>query len=160
MEEIFNYIMEITEYFSCENKEHWRREIPAAQWSAAGFLVHLLGDDDERKKALGEYTKLFLMTDGTKLASFCVLSQKDCIEDDKLFPWIGFVFTFPEYRGKRFSEKLIAHAENTALKNGWNRVYIATDHIGLYEKYGYAYMETRKDCWGESSRIYYKDLII
>lgn len=151
--------MEIIEYFSDKNKEHWRREISAAQWSAAGFLVHLLDNDEERENALGEYAKLFLMTDAKRLVSFCTLSIKDCIEDDKLFPWIGFVYTFPEYRGNRFSEKLISHAENTALENGWSRAYIATDHIGLYEKYGYVYMESRKDCWGELSRIYYKNLI-
>lgn len=38
-------------------------------------------------------------------------------------------------------------------------IYLATDHTGLYEKYGNLYLETRKDYWNDDARIYYKLLI-
>ena len=30
--------------------------------------------------------------------------------------------------------------------------------LGMYKKYGYTYLETRKDYWNDDSRIYYKKL--
>ena len=73
-----------------------------------------------------------------------------------MFPWIGFVFTSPEYRGHRYSEIVINAACNEATKFGCKRVYLATDHIGFYEKYGFTYVENRIDIYNEDSRIYYK----
>ena len=37
-------------------------------------------------------------------------------------------------------------------------VYIATDHVGLYEKYGYTYLENRIDCRGSDQRVLYRDI--
>lgn len=75
-----------------------------------------------------------------------------------MFTWIGFVFTFPEYRGNRYSGQLIQHACEYGKNKGDKVVYIATDHIGLYEKYGFEYKENRIDIYNENSRIYYKNL--
>ena len=41
-----------------------------------------------------------------------------------------------------------------ARQNGENRVYIATDHANVYEKYGCTYLDSRSDIDGEISRIY------
>lgn len=45
-----------------------------------------------------------------------------------------------------------AKSENNSI------VYLGTDHTELYEKYGYTYLETRKDYWNDEARIYYKKL--
>ena len=66
--------------------------------------------------------------------------------------------TFPEYRGRRLMGTLISHAISEAKKQGAEKIYICTDHVGLYEKYGFTYMESRPDVWGEISRIYYQDI--
>ena len=60
-----------------------------------------------------------------------------------LTPWIGFVFTEPVYRGHRYAGQLLTHAEKCAHKLGYSKIYICTDHVGLYEKYGYLYQENR-----------------
>ena len=54
--------------------------------------------------------------------------------------------------------KLIEHACAVAREHGAARVYLATDHIGLYEKYDFTYLENRVDHDGEDSRIYIRDL--
>ena len=41
---------------------------------------------------------------------------------------------------------------------GRETVYISTDHIGLYEKYGYDFFKTAKSVGGEETRIYRKKL--
>ena len=147
--------MKIFDYFSGKEAE-WIDKIRTCDWSAAKFLADLL-EQNKFHETLGGGS-LFIMSDGEKLVSFCTLTEKDCIEDDSLFPWIGFVFTVPEYRGNRYSGELIAHACAEAEKQGCDGVYIATDHIGLYEKYGFKYVESRTDIYNEESRVYYRKL--
>ena len=45
-----------------------------------------------------------------------------------------------------------------AAKMGYKKIYIGTDHVGLYEKYGYTYQENRIDCWGGDMRVLCKNL--
>ncbi len=92
--------------------------------------------------------------DGEKIVSFLTLAHQDCNDDDTMSPWIGFVYTDESYRGKRSSEKLIRHALNKAKAKGIKEVFLASDHIGLYEKYGFKYLDTRDDIYGEKCRVY------
>lgn len=147
--------MIIFDYF--KNKQpQWIEKIRACKWGAAKFLADLL-EQNRFHTVLGKGS-LFIMADGDELVSFCTLTEKDCVDDITLFPWIGFVFTAPEYRGKRYSGKIIEHTCAQAEKQGYDKVYLATDHIGLYEKYGFAYLESRIDIYNEESRIYCRKL--
>lgn len=144
--------METLDFFTLENKSEWIEKIAKCDWSAAGFLADLL-----RNKKFHELLgngSLYILADGENLVSFCTLTERDCIDDRTLYPWIGFVFTAPDYRGKRYSGELISYALQEAREQGYGRVYLATDHIGLYEKYGFIYIESRTDIYGEESRIY------
>ena len=147
--------MEIFDYFENEQPE-WIEKIRACDWRAAKFLADLL-EQNRFHEMLGNGS-LFIMADGDKLVSFCTLTGRDCIKDDDLFPWIGFVFTAPEHRGKRYSGEVIEAACERAERQGFDKVWLATDHIGLYEKYGFTYVESRVDIYGEKSRIYCKNL--
>ncbi|MBQ8787591.1 MAG: GNAT family N-acetyltransferase [Oscillospiraceae bacterium] len=148
--------MEIFDYFSNEQRS-WIDKIRVCEWSAAKFLADLL-EQNTFHKSLGNGS-LFIMADGEKLVSFCTLTHRDCIKDDNLFPWIGFVFTAPDYREKRYSSEVIEAACSRASRQGFDKVYLATDHVGLYEKYGFIYMESRTDIYGEESRIYCRQLM-
>ena len=148
--------MKILNYFETPNQAEWTEKIRECDWGAAKLLADLL-EQNRFDEVLGG-GQLFMMTDGSKLVSFAALTKQDCIEDSSLSPWIGFVFTVPEYRGKRYSGQVIEHACETAKKQGAEQVYIATEHIGLYEKYGFEYVEKRTDIYGEDSRIYIRKL--
>ena len=149
--------MEILEYFSSENKTHWLSEIGKSDWGAGKFLYRLLSEE-KLGETVGENTKVLLLTDGEKLVSFCTFAEKDDIQPTELTPWIGWVYTFPEYRGNRFAGKLLEHAEKLAEDDGVENIYISTNHIGLYEKYGYEFYEIMKAVDGEDSRVYIKRL--
>lgn len=146
--------MEILELKTINEQKVWADRIRLCDWGAAKLLADLI-EQDKFHELLG-VGSLFIMADGEKLVSFCTLTQRDCIKDDTLFPWIGFVFTAPEYRGNRYSGKLIEYACNKAKEQDYKKLYIATDHIGLYEKYGFTYIESRTDIYGEEARIYYR----
>lgn len=149
--------MEIIGYYSSENKAHWLSEIKKSQWSAGQFL-HKLLSDDTFKVTVGESSDVLMLTEGDELISFCTLAEKDDIQPTELTPWIGFVYTFPQYRGHRYSEKLLSYAEEKAKEKFFDKIHISTNHIGLYEKFGYELYSIMKDIDGEDSRVYIKEL--
>lgn len=144
--------MQFIDYFQSQQQELWLKQIAQGDWAAAKFLAKLLC---ERRfhQTLGEGT-LYLLIDGNNLVSFVTLTHQDCIDDQNLYPWLGFFYTFPQYRGHRLGGKLLEYAAHQAGRQGHSQVYLATDHIGLYEKYGFTYMHNQIDVYGEDSRIY------
>ncbi len=147
--------MNIIGYYSSENKEHWLSKIKESQWSAGKFLYKLLSEDTF-KDTVGENSDVLMLTEGDELISFCTLAEKDDIQPTDLTPWIGFVYTYPQYRGYRHSGKLMIFAEEKAKAQGADSIYISTNHIGLYEKFGYEFFSVMKDIDGEDSRVYTK----
>lgn len=59
----------------------------------------------------------------------------------EIFPWISTLFVSEDYRGNRISGKLIDFANQYAKNIGFDKTYIPTEFIGLYEKYGYCYVK-------------------
>lgn len=146
--------MEIINYFECDNRKHWLAEIKKSDWGAAPVLAGFL-ENGTFFEMLGDGV-LLLLTDGDKLISYVTFSFQDCVDDKTMYPWIGFVYTFPEYRGHGYAGRLIERCGEIAREHSVKNIYICTDHIGLYEKYGYSYLENRADIYGEDSRIYVK----
>lgn len=149
--------MNIIEYFTTDNKEYWLSKIKESDWGAGQFLYDLL-KNEKLKHYVGENTKVLLLVDGDNLVSFCTLADKDDIQPTELTPWIGWVYTFPNYRGSHNAGRLLSYAETLAKEDGMKNIYISTNHDGLYEKYGYEFFEMMKDIYGEDSRVYVKHL--
>jgi predicted acetyltransferase len=75
-----------------------------------------------------------------------------------MYPWIGFVYTYPKYRGKRMMGILFDHIFSLAKKENHKQIYLSTNEVGLYEKYGFEYYKNMDDIQGNDSRIYVKKL--
>lgn len=71
--------MEIKEFFRSKDRTHWLAMIQTCDWPAGQFLYELL-TTNQIHKFCGEHVRLFLLTDGTKLAAFCTLSDVDDIK--------------------------------------------------------------------------------
>lgn len=149
--------MNIIEYFSTDKKEYWLSKIKESDWGAGQFLYELL-KNQKLRSYVGENAKVLMLVDGENLISFCTFADKDDIQPTELTPWIGWVYTFPKYRGHRYVGRLLSYAEELAKENGMNHIYISTNHNGLYEKYGYEFFEMMKDMHGEDSRVYVRHL--
>ncbi|MCR5338845.1 MAG: GNAT family N-acetyltransferase [Lachnospiraceae bacterium] len=147
--------MRVIEYFESDKKEYWLNEIRKSDWRAAGYLYDLLSKE-LFFDTLGKSSKVLLLTDGDELISFCTYAEKDEIQPTELTPWMGFVFTFPEYRGHHYIGMLMEEIERLAVKDGASGVYISTDQIGLYEKYGCEFKAEMMNMNGELSRVYVK----
>ena len=150
--------MEIIDYYAGDNKDRWLFEINKSDWRAGKYLYELLRDN-KLKELCGESTKVLLLVDGDKLLSFCTYAKQDEIREPSLKPWVGFVYTFPEYRGSRRVGKLLEYAYMLAKKEGHEHIYISTGETGLYEKYGYSFWKIMKDVGGEDSRVYKTDIV-
>ena len=83
----------------------------------------------------------------------------DFISRQDLYPWICALYVNEEYRGQHLGEKLLEHARTEVSNLGFPKVYLCTDHIGYYEKYGWTYIGDGFHPWGETSRIYEHDSI-
>ena len=146
--------MQIKEFGTLQDKQHWLMKIREADWRAATYLYALLSEDTFYNQYGGDKAKVFLLTEGDELISFCTYAEKDDISESGLIPWIGFVYTFPQFRGKRRIGKLIEHSYRLAKAEGRTSLYLSTDQKGLYEKFGFTYIATMKNRWGEDALVY------
>lgn len=149
--------MKIIDYFSDSRQPHWLNQIKTCDWRAGKFLTHLL-ETETFHQTVGEKSKLLLLTEGDALISFATYAERDCIDDPALTPWVGFVYTYPEYRGQRRMGELMEHIAAVAHRDGHAVLYVCTDHVGLYEKYGFTYLEDRRSIYGEMSRVLKREL--
>ena len=148
--------MKVIEYFNAENKELWLSKIAASDWGAGQYLAYLI-KENKLFDLIGK-AKVLMLIDDENLVSFCTLAEKDDVQPTELTPWIGWIYTFPAYRGNRLAGELLSNAEELAKQDGATHTYISTNHIGLYEKYGYEFFTMAKDVEGEDTRVYRKKL--
>jgi len=95
-----------------------------------------------------------LINDAEKIIGCAGLISNDFISRMDLWPWLCALYIEPAYRGNRLSSLLIERAKHDSRKAGFSQLYLATNHLGFYEKYGFSYLAEGYHPWGESSRIY------
>ena len=82
------------------------------------------------------------------------LISNDFISRGDLYPWINAIFVEEDHRGNELGALLIDKAKSDAKNLGFEQVYLCTQHIGYYEKYGFEYIGQGYHPWKEESRIY------
>lgn len=97
------------------------------------------------------------MVDG-QIVGMTSIMKADYYPLPEIYPWISSVFVTEEYRGHRISEKLINFANVYAKEAGFIRTYIPSEHVGLYEKYGYHYLKDIVNFGNGIDRLYVKEL--
>ena len=145
--------MEILEYHNTSDQQHWLDKINKCEWIAGKYLYKLLSEN-AFFKTLGDNSRLLLLTDEKELVSFCTYSKVDEIPTEEFTPWAGFVYTYPEHRGKRRIGKLLEYVYKLAKADGFPCIYISTGETGLYEKYGCEFFRIMQDINGYDCRVY------
>lgn len=151
--------MKIKEFFSSDHQDFWIDKIKECDWGAGQWLAELL-TRNKLQETVGSGALVPMLTEREELISFCTFAPLDEIQPTELSPWIGFVYTFPKYRGHRYAGVLLDWCECMATVMGKDSIYISTDHVGLYEKYGYEFSNTGITVSGEESRVYKKVLSV
>ena len=97
------------------------------------------------------------------IADGCIVGMVTVMKTDyyplpEIYPWISTLFVSEEYRGNRIGAKLIDFANEYAKNLGFEKTYIPSEHVGLYEKYGYSYIKEIVNYAGGKDRLYAKSL--
>ena len=82
------------------------------------------------------------------------LITNDFISRMDLWPWLCALRIEENYRGQNLSALLIAQLKADVAAMGFPNLYLATDHVGFYEKHGFEYIGDGYHPWGDVSRIY------
>jgi len=105
-----------------------------------------------------EWETPFVAMVGNCIVGMVTIMKSDYYPLPEIYPWISTLFVSEEYRGNRISEKLIDFANQYAKKIGFDKTYIPTEYVGLYEKYGYCYIKDIVNYGNGVDRLYAKDL--
>lgn len=118
-------------------------------WIAGKHLAQIL-----RENRFTDWESLFAATEGDEIIGFCTLMKEDYYPDNKYQPWISNVFVDETARGHRVSQILVDAAALYAGEMGHDTVYIPSDLIGLYEKYGFEKIDELQNYGGGVDSIF------
>lgn len=97
----------------------------------------------------------YLCMDGEKIAGGLGVIENDFHNRRDLTPNICAVYTEAEYRGKGIAGHLLHMAVEELRGKGISPVYLLTDHVGFYERYGWSFLcMVQGDGEAEASRMY------
>ncbi len=137
--------------------KYWEKTMALAancSWRAGSYLSQKMANHE-----FDEWERVFCDVENDNVCGFCTLAEKDEISITYPFtPFIGFVFVDEQYRGKRLSQLLINDAASYARKLGYQKIYIMSGEIGLYEKYGFIKLGNYETIYGTTDQLFVKTL--
>lgn len=122
-------------------------------WRAGKSLA-----DNMNSNTFTDWERIIVASDDEKICGFCTVAKLDCIPDIAYTPYIGYLFVGEAYRGNRISEKLIQYAMSYLKSVGFDKVYLVSDHVNLYEKYGFRVIDRKIAPWGTEEKIYMREI--
>lgn len=105
-----------------------------------------------------DWEAVFAAVADGKIEGMTTAMKTDYYPLPEVFPWVSSVFVSEEYRGRRISGMMIGKANEYLKSVGFDRSYIPSEHVGLYEKYGYRYVKEIVNYGGGMDRLYVKEL--
>ncbi|SOC16218.1 GNAT family N-acetyltransferase [Pseudobutyrivibrio ruminis] len=140
-----------------ENEPYWDKLIAFSSkcsWLPGKKLATRMENGDFK-----DDEQIFAAIENDEIAGFCVFEENGYIPPEYNYhPFINLVFVDESYRGKRVSEKLIEKALSYGKELGLNKVYLKSEHRGLYEKYGFKKIADFKPIVGLADQIFEKAL--
>lgn len=95
-----------------------------------------------------------LIDDSREIVGSYGLVANDFNSRQDLWPWLCALYVEESFRGRAYGEKMLTHGMREARRLGFGKLFLCTDHIGYYEKYGWKYIGSAYDTGGRPGRIY------
>ncbi|MBQ9765107.1 MAG: GNAT family N-acetyltransferase [Lachnospiraceae bacterium] len=111
-----------------------------------------------RNWEFSDWETMFVALVNNQIVGMASIAKTDYYPIPEICPWISCIFVDEGYRGHRISERLIEAANEYAKLVGFEKTYIPSEHIGLYEKYGYHYVKDIVNYGNGIDRLYVKQL--
>ncbi len=138
-----------------QGHKYWNETMSLAtkcSWKAGLFLAQKMKDND-----FLIWERVFAACVNGKVVGFCTIAERDELPEEYEFtPFIGFVFVDEQYRGNRLSELMLQRATLYAGELGYEKIYLMSGEIGLYEKYGYKKLGDYETIYGEIDQLFVK----
>lgn len=136
---------------------YWKETISLAEkcsWKAGSFLARKM-----QEKEFQEWERVCVICVNGKVAGFSKFTERDELSEQYDFtPFIGFVFVDEQFRGKRLSEKMIQSILSYAKELDYEKVYIMSGEIGLYEKYGFVKLGDYETVYGSIDQLFVQNI--
>lgn len=133
--------------------KYWDETVSLAEqcsWKAGPYLAEKM-----KRNEFAEWERVFAACADGKVAGFCTLTAKDEQPPEHEFtPFIGYVFVDEQYRDQRLSERMLQSATSYAHDLGYEKVYIMSGEIGLYEKYGFEKLGNYETIYGSVDQLF------
>ena len=97
----------------------------------------------------------YLCLDGGRIVGGLGVIENDFHDRKDLFPNVCAVYTEEAYRGRGIAGKLLDMVVSDMKAKGVSPLYLISDHIGFYEKYGWEFLcMVQGDDEPEMTRMY------
>ena len=136
-----NFAQEAVQYF----QKHWANEHSKMVYEDC--ILSCLSSDST-------LPQWYLLCDNENTIGCAGLITNDFISRMDLYPWLCALYIEEDYRGNAYGVLLIERIKKDAEERGYSSLYLCTDHVGYYERYGFEYIGQGYHPWGDSSRIY------
>lgn len=146
----------MTDYKIITLREQPEIKNAAAQWFSSKWGVpkeaylECMEDYLSGKTEYGWY----LCLDGDKIIGGMGVIENDFHERKDLAPNVCAVYTEPDYRGKGIAGRLLDFTVDEMKSKHITPIYLITDHVGFYERYGWEFYCVVQGSDHEPSRMY------
>ncbi|MCL2049571.1 MAG: GNAT family N-acetyltransferase [Defluviitaleaceae bacterium] len=140
-----------------ENPEYLETAVDyfSSKWGIDRQIYHAsISDSISTKKPVPRW---YLMKDGERIIGAFGLIENDFMVRKDLLPWLCALYIEEDLRGKALGALLLEHGRKEAHELGFSKLFICTDHIGYYEKYGWQFFGEEESEFGGKTRVYVVD---
>lgn len=130
--------------------EHYARH---CSWAAGPHLAEML-----RANRFSDWETVFVAMQDGEIIGYCTFLKTDYYPENRYWPWISSIFVGEAHRSQGVCGMLIEAAIRYAREQGFNRVYIPSDMLGFYERYGFARIDELTNYGGDVDHIFARDI--
>lgn len=125
----------------------------ACSWVAGRHLAGMMETD-----AFTEWESVFAAVSGERIVGFCTFLKTDYYPENRYSPWISCIFVDEACRGRRISGEMIETVIVYAKEKGFSKVYIPSDMLGFYEKFGFEKIDELENYGGDMDHIFAREI--
>ncbi|MBE7027812.1 MAG: GNAT family N-acetyltransferase [Ruminococcaceae bacterium] len=81
------------------------------------------------------------LLDGKPVGMYQLSMNDDLFGRPDIYPWLINVYVDETYRGRQICRAMMETVRENAKKAGLSELFLYTSHIGLYEKFGWEFIE-------------------